>query len=96
MPKIKRNIVNIIKTKYNTKKQNLSKGDYYSRNSVNYKKILKLNMKKPTLKLHNKIRSLIFPPYQLPIVNGIKVKKSFYKNNKIYLIESSTNKFKNR
>jgi len=92
----KRNIVNIIKTKYNTKKQNLSKGDYYSRSSVNYKKILKLNMKKPTLKFHNKIRSLIFPPYQLPIVNGIKVKKSFYKNNKIYLIESSTNKFKNR
>ena len=53
-------------------------------------------MKKPTLNLHNKIRSLIFPPYQVPIVNGIKVKKSLYKNKKIYLIESFNNKFKNK
>jgi len=92
----KKNIINIIKSKYNTKKQNLSRGHYYTRNSVNYKRILKFNMKKPTLKFHNKIRSLIFPPYQVPIVNGIKVKKSFYRNNKIYLIESFGNKVKNK
>ena len=91
----KKNIVKIIKSKYNTKKQNLSNGTYYSRNSVNYKKISKFNIKKPTLKLHNKIRSLIFPPYQIPMVNGIQVKKSLYKKNKIYLIESFSNKFKN-
>ena len=53
-------------------------------------------MKKPSLKLHNKIRSLIFPPYQIPEVNGLQVKKSLYKNNKIYLIESFSNKFKNK
>jgi len=92
----KKNILNILKSKYKTKKQNLSGGQYFSRDSVNYKKILKFNMKKPTLKLHNKIRSLIFPPYQIPIVNGVSVKRSLYKNNKIYLIESSINKFKNR
>ena len=81
---------------YKLKRQNLSKGKYFKRNSVNYKKILKFNISKPSLKLHNKIRSLIFPPYQIPVVNGIKVKKSLYKNNKIYLIESFTNKVKNK
>ena len=92
----KKNIIKIIKSKYNTKKQNLSRGHYYSRDSVDYKKISKFIMKKPTLKLHNKIRSVIFPPYQIPIVNGIRVKKSLFKKYKIYLIESFSNKFKNR
>ena len=92
----KKNIFNILNSNYKFKKQNLSKGSYFSRDSINYKKILKINMKKPSLKMHNKIRSLIFPPYQIPVVNGVKVKKSLYKNNKIYLIESFSNKFKNR
>ena len=92
----KKNINKIIKSKYNTKKQKLSSGHYYTRGSVDYKKISKFNMKKPTLKIHNKIRSLIFPPFQIPVVNGIRVKKSLYKKNKIYLIESFSNKFKNR
>ena len=91
-----KNINNILNSNYTLKKQNLSNGKYYKRNSVNYKKILNLNMKKPSLKLHNKIRSLIFPPYQIPVVNGLQVKKSLYKNNKIYLIESFSNKFKNK
>ena len=92
----KKNINNILNSNYTLKKQNLSNGKYYKRNSVNYKKILNFNMKKPSLKLHNKIRSLIFPPYQIPVVNGLQVKKSLYKNNKIYLIESFSNKFKNK
>ena len=87
---------NILNSNYIEKKQDLSKGKYYKRSSVNYGKINKLNMKKDSLKLHNKIRALIFPPYQIPVVNGIKVKKSIYRNNKIYLIESFSNKFKNR
>ena len=93
---LKKNIKNILNSNYSLRKQNLSNGNYYKRDSVDYKKILNFNMKKPSLKLHNKIRSLIFPPYQVPLVNGIKVKKSLYKNNKIYLIESFPNKFKNK
>ena len=92
----KKKINNILNSNYNLKKQNLSNGKYYKRDSVNYKKILNFNMKKPSRKLHNKIRALIFPPYQLPVVNGALVKKSLYKNNKIYLIESFNNKFKNK
>ena len=91
----KKNLHKILKSNYRERKQILSKGKYYKRSSVNYKKILKIEVKNQSIKLHNKIRSLIFPPYQMPIVNGIKVKKSIYKNNKIYLIESSNNKFKN-
>ena len=92
----KKNLIHILNSNYIEKKQILSKGKYYKRDSVNYKKIIKLNMKRPSLNLHNKIRALIFPPYQMPIVNGIKVKKSIYKNNKIYLIEYFSNKFNNK
>ena len=91
----KENLSNIINSNYTEKKQILSNGKYFRRNSVNYKKIIKLNMKKSSLKLHNKIRALIFPPFQIPEVNGIKIKKSIYKKNKIYLIESASNRFKN-
>jgi len=93
---LKKNINKILNSNYYLRKQNLSNGKYYKRDSVDYKKILNFSMKNPSLKLHNKIRSLIFPPYQIPCVNGIKVKKSLYKKNKIYLIESFSNKFKNK
>tara|TARA_Y100000590_G_scaffold469567_1_gene658315 strand:- start:2092 stop:2862 length:771 start_codon:yes stop_codon:yes gene_type:complete len=92
----KKNLYKIMKSSYKEKKQILSKGSYYKRSSVDYKKIIKINTRKQTLRIHNKIRSLIFPPYQMPIVNGIQVKKSIYRKDKIYLIESSTNRYKNR
>jgi len=83
----KKNIKKIIVEKYKFKKQNLKLGSYFSRKSVNYRKIKKINFINNSLKTHNKIRSLIFPAFQLPIVNGMKVKKSVYKNNKIYLYD---------
>ena len=92
----KKNLYKIMKSSYKEKKQILSKGSYYKRNSVDYKKIIKINTKSQNLRIHNKIRSLIFPPYQMPIVNGILVKKSIYKKDKMYLIESSANRYKNR
>jgi len=83
----KKNINKILFKKYKSKKQKLQKGSYYSRNSINYNIIKKINCLDNSLKTHNKIRSLIFPPFQLPVVNGMKVKKSIYKNNKIYLYD---------
>ena len=74
------------------KKQKLSNGSYYNRKSINYKNIYKFNIKKFTISEHNKVRSLIFPAYQLPIVNGSKIIKSHYKNKKVYLIKSNGNK----
>jgi methionyl-tRNA formyltransferase len=83
----KRNLFKIINNNYKTKKQKLSNGSYFSRNSVNYNKISKFKVKNFNIKMHNKIRSLIFPAYQLPEVNGVKIVKSIYKNKKVNLIE---------
>ena len=83
----KRNLFKIINNNYKTKKQKLSNGSYFNRNSVNYNKISKFKVKNFNIKMHNKIRSLIFPAYQLPEVNGVKIVKSIYKNKKVNLIE---------
>lgn len=80
-----KNFLKIIKKKYNLKKQKDKFSSYYPRNFVDYKNDNKLINKSNSIKNHNQIRSLIFPPYQLPIVNGKKVSKSTYKNNKIIL-----------
>ena len=90
----KKNLNNIINNKYNLRKQILSDGRYFNRKCVKYKNMVKIIMNKSSLKNHNRIRSLIFPAYQLPLVNGVKVLKSIYKNKKIYLTKSSDYKFK--
>ncbi len=82
----KKNINKILNNKYNKKKQNLKRGSYYSRNSVNYKKMIKLKKINNDIDTHNKIRALIFQPFQLPVINGRKIKKSIFKNNKIKLL----------
>ncbi len=82
----KRNLKKILNNKYKSKKQNLNNGSYFSRKSVNYKKLKIIKEIDNKLKTHNKIRSLIFKPFQLPIYNGRKIKKSLYKNKKIKLL----------
>ena len=81
----KKNLDKILNDNYKLNNQNLKKGSYYSRKSVNYTKISKINSIKNNIKTHNKIRSLIFPPFQLPIYKGNKIIKSIFKKNKIYL-----------
>ena len=88
----KKNLFYVLNNKFKLKRQKLSIGSYYSRKSINYKNIYKFNVKNITINTHNKIRSLIFPPYQFPIVNGSKIVKSLYKNKKVYLIKSNVNK----
>ena len=90
----KKNLTKIISKKYKLKKQILSKGNYFSRKSVNYKKIINIKFAKSSLKTHNKIRSLIFPAYQYPLVNEVRVSKSIYKNKKIYLTTATDYKSK--
>ena len=81
----KKNFNKIINGNFKIRKQKLNKGKYYSRTYVNYKNEKKINFTNYSLSIHNKIRSLIFPPFQLPIVNGRIVVKSIYKNKKIIL-----------
>tara|TARA_B100000963_G_scaffold347152_1_gene353142 strand:+ start:2203 stop:2961 length:759 start_codon:yes stop_codon:yes gene_type:complete len=82
----KKNINRILKNKFFTKKQNLKKGSYYDRKSVNYKKLINFNHLEHNIQTHNKIRSLIFHPFQLPIYNDKKITKSIFKNKKIKLV----------
>jgi methionyl-tRNA formyltransferase len=81
----KKNFLKIIKDKYTSKKQNLKKGSYYSRKSVNYEKLIMFKKIEQNIKTHNKLRSLIFQPFQLPIYNGNKIVRSKYKNKQIKL-----------
>jgi len=89
---LKKNLNKIINNKYTLKKQVLSKGNYFSKKSINYKEMCRITVHKNSLDNHNKIRSFIFPAYQYPIVNGVKISKSIYKNKKIYLTKSSNYK----
>jgi methionyl-tRNA formyltransferase len=79
---LKKNLKNLIIGSYNSKKQLLNKGSYYSRSSINYQKMKFFNLKKISLKDFNKIKAFIFPPLQLPIVNNKKLKSIIYINKK--------------
>ena len=81
----KKKLNNIIQKKYKYKKQNLKKGSYFNRKSVNYLKYIHIKKLNNSLITHNKIRALIFPPFQFPIYNDRKIIKSIYKNKKIKL-----------
>ena len=79
----KKNFKNIINKKYIERKQNLKKGSYYSRNSINYSKMKIFKTDKINLKLFNQMKAFIFPPFQLPILNNNVVHKVKYTRNKI-------------
>jgi len=81
----KKNFLRITRNKYTSKKQNLKNGNYFSRKSVNYNKMIVFNSINQNIETHNKIRSLIFQPFQLPIYNGNRIIESIYKNKKIKL-----------
>ena len=82
----KKNIKKILNGNYRVKKQNLKKGSYFSRKSVDYKSLINFKEIKHNLATHNQIRSLIFEPFQLPIYNDKKIIKSIFKNKKIRLL----------
>jgi len=82
----KKNINRILKDNYPKKKQNLKSGNYFSRKSINYKKLIKFKKITNNIQTHNKIRALIFQPFQLPMIKKKKIKRSIFKNNKIKLL----------
>lgn len=80
---LKKNFKRIFNEKYIIKKQILKKGSYFSRSSVNYKKMKYFNLKKINNKNFNKIKAFIFPPIQLPFLNNKKIKDIRYVKNNI-------------
>lgn len=81
----KKNINKILNDNYISKKQNTRNGSYFNRESVNYNKLTHFKFIKNNITTHNKIRALIFQPFQLPVYNGNKIIKSIFKNKKIKL-----------
>ena len=82
----KKNLNKILQNKHKKIKQNTKKGSYFSRKSIDYKKLINIKKIENNLKTHNMIRSLIFEPFQLPKYNGLLIKKSIFKNKKIKII----------
>ncbi len=83
---LKKNFKKIITGKYKSKKQTLTQGSYYTRSSIDYKKMKFFNLNKINSKNFNKIKAFIFPPLQLPIINNKRLKNVIYINKKYKLI----------
>ena len=81
---------NIIINNYELKRQDEELATYYSRSYVNYKNEC-INFNQENLKIHNEIRSLIFPPYQYPLVDGVKIIKSSFVKGRIILLDENGN-----
>jgi len=78
----KEQINDIISGNYNAKQQNCIGSTYYSKVSIDFNNI-KIDLRKTSFQIHNQIRAFIFEEYQLPEINGKKIKKSFLTNEKI-------------
>ena len=81
---LKKNFKNLVNDNYKVRKQILKNGSYYSKKSINYKKMKYFNIKRMNLKRFNQIKAFIFPPFQLPIVNS-KIVKNIRLNKKKYI-----------
>ena len=78
------------KGNYSTEKQVEKNSTYYARNEINYK-LIEINFDTTLLNIHNQIRALIFPPYQLPVVNEKKIIKSKLFDDHIILTDINNN-----
>ena len=76
-------ISDILYDDYKSKPQNVElAGKYYGKEDADYKSLKNFKIEKYDLETHNKLRALIFPAFQYPIVDGKEVKRSLYNNGK--------------
>ena len=80
----------IISGDYSTTEQNNSNATYFSRKSINYNEE-KINTDGDLKDIHNQIRSLIFPPYQIPIVKNKEIIKSKLFDDHLILTDIDNN-----
>ncbi len=77
----KKNIKSLISNNYAFKKQNKINSSYYSKHSINFKKI-KIDLNKTAFEVHNQIRAFIFKYYQLPRIKGYQIEKTYILKSK--------------
>ena len=75
---------------YNSIKQVEKNSSYYSRSEINYK-LIEIDFNSSLISIHNQIRALIFPPYQLPLVNQKEIIKSKLFDDHIILTDINNN-----
>ena len=75
---------------YNAEKQVEKNSSYYSRSEINYK-LIEIDFNSSLISIHNQIRALIFPPYQLPLVNQKEIIKSKLFDDHIILTDINNN-----
>ena len=75
---------------YNSKKQAENEATYFPRSYIDYKKEA-IDYNCNLIEIHNQIRSLIFPPYQLPEINGSKIIKSKLFDDHLILTDINNN-----
>ena len=80
---LKKNFKNILQNKYNSRKQQINNGSYFSKKSVDYKKMKIFNIDKIDHITFRQIKAFIFPPFQLPIINNKTVLNIKYYKKKI-------------
>ncbi len=92
----KRCFKTLLTNKYKSKKQDIENSSYYSKSSIDFKKI-KIDLKKTAFEVHNELRAFIFRHYQLPVINRKKIISSKILNSKSELkpgkIISQNNKY---
>ena len=81
---LKKNLSKLINKKYKLRKQIKTKSTYFSRSFVNYTKEKFIKKKINSKKFNNKVRALIFPPFQLPLFKGKKIISSSFSKKKVY------------
>ena len=68
----KKNILKLINNNFNYTRQDKINSTYFSKNSLNFKKI-EINYNKTAFEIHNQVRAFIFEYYQLPLIKGHKI-----------------------
>ena len=78
----KETIGDILKNKIKATKQSYLGASYYSKNTIDFKNI-HIDLNKTSFEIYNQIRAFIFPPYQLPKIDGKEIYKCVLSDEKI-------------
>ncbi|HFK5507371.1 formyltransferase family protein [Elizabethkingia anophelis] len=75
------NIDRLIKGDYSSKPQSIHKSTYYSKNSIDYSKLL-INLNSTAFQIQRQVNAFVFPAYQLPEIFDTKIYKVNITNEK--------------
>ena len=78
----KKHIMDLINDNIKSTPQPNISSSYYSKKDINYSNIT-INLNKTAYEIHNQLRAYIFPEYQLPKIQDVRIYKSELTNDKM-------------